>query len=382
MAIFVFIFLILFLAYGMLIDHYRRHWNRLPDFTLSTQTPVTFISVIIPVRNEAENIIPLLQSLQSQSYDRSLFEVIIVDDHSTDDTWNILQQHQTQISIQLIHLSDFLPEEKTSIAYKKKAIEAGISQAKGTLIVTTDADCRFDIDWLKTIAAYYEESLAQCIAAPVYIKYKRSLLSIFQSLDFLTLQGITGGAIGSRLHTMCNGANFIYTKKAFQEVDGFSGIDNLPSGDDMLLMQKIAKRYPDDVHFLKSRSAIVTTEPVQTWGSFFNQRIRWSSKAGHYKDKYITPILFLVYFFNVCFIVLAVFVIFNPYRLFLLLLFILGKVLIEFPFVNTVARFFRCSSLMKYFILFQPIHILYTIIAGWFGKFGSYEWKGRTVTTS
>lgn len=340
MAIFVFIFLILFLAYGMLIDHYRRHWNRLLDFNLSNQTPRTFISVIIPVRNEADNIIPLLQSLESQSYDRSLFEVIIIDDHSTDETRNILQQHHAQVQLQIIQLSEFLSAQGTSIAFKKKAIETGIVKSRGTLIVTTDADCRFNMDWLKTIAAYYEETSAQCIAAPVFIKYKRSLLSIFQSLDFLTLQGITGGAIGSRLHTMCNGANFIYTKKAFGEVDGFSGIDNLPSGDDMLLMQKIAKQYPDDVHFLKSRSAIVTTEPTQTWKGFFNQRIRWSSKAGHYKDKYITPILFLVYLFNVCFIVLAIFVMFNPYRLFLLLLFVLGKVLIEFPFVNTVARFF------------------------------------------
>src|SRR5687768_14754292 len=137
MAIFVFIFLVLFLAYGMLIDHYRRHWNRLPDFSLSTQTPHTFISVIIPVRNEAGNIIPLLQSLELQSYDRNLFEVIIIDDHSTDETWNILQQPHTQIQTQLIQLSDFLSESETTTAYKKRAIETGISKAKGTLIMTT-----------------------------------------------------------------------------------------------------------------------------------------------------------------------------------------------------------------------------------------------------
>ena len=178
---------------------------------------------------------------------------------------------------------------------------------------------------------------------------------------------------------MCNGANLAYEKAAFNEVGGFSGIDNLPSGDDMLLMHKIYKKYPQQVFYLKHESAIVSTAPVSSWKSFFHQRIRWASKADSYDDKRIFWVLLLVYGINLFFLALGIAAFFHTTWAFFLLLFLLAKVLIEFPFVNTVASFFRQRMLLNYFILMQPLHILYTIIAGWLGKFGSFEWKGRRV---
>jgi cellulose synthase/poly-beta-1,6-N-acetylglucosamine synthase-like glycosyltransferase len=251
--------------------------------------------------------------------------------------------------------------------------------AKGELIVTSDADCVFGKKWLTQIASLYISSKAKFIAAPVKIKTSRSFLSIFQSLDFLTLQGITGASVYKRFHTMCNGANLAYERAAFYEVGGFKGIDNIASGDDMLLMYKMYKRYPEHVFYLKAKEAIVTTEAVTSWKQFFNQRIRWASKATHYDDKRILWILLLVYGINVSFLILALASFWNANWFFLLLLFLVAKVLIEFPFVNAVAIFFCERSLMKYFPLMQPFHILYTIIAGWLGKFGSYEWKGRRI---
>ena len=110
---------------------------------------------------------------------------------------------------------------------------------------------------------------------------------------------------------MCNGANLAYTKKAFTEVGGFTGIDNIASGDDMLLMHKIYKLYPDKVMFLKSKDAIVQTAPVNSVKDFFNQRIRWASKADKYDDKRIFVVLLLVYVVNVLLLVLPVIAIFN-----------------------------------------------------------------------
>jgi cellulose synthase/poly-beta-1,6-N-acetylglucosamine synthase-like glycosyltransferase len=361
----------LFILYSILIVYYWQIWKAIPDFVLPGTLPQTKISVIIPARNEEQNIGPLLLALQQQTYPKELLEVIVVNDHSTDKTAIIVGQFP---AIKLLQ-----PEDNDINSYKKKAIETGIAAATGTLIVTTDADCLPSKEWLQTIVLFKEEKNAVFITAPVVFGNDSSLLQIFQALDFLTLQGITGASVYKNIHSMCNGANLAYEKNVFDEVKGFAGIDHIASGDDMLLMHKIWKKYPQQVHYLKSKEAIVATQPMKTWKSFFNQRIRWASKAKQYNDKRILAVLLLVYLFNLFFAVLLVAGFFNhSYWLYLAGLWI-AKTMIEFSFVNSVAAFFGKQSLMKYFFFFQPLHIAYTIISGLLGQFGKYEWKGRKV---
>ncbi|HKP31449.1 MAG TPA: glycosyltransferase family 2 protein, partial [Chitinophagaceae bacterium] len=178
---------------------------------------------------------------------------------------------------------------------------------------------------------------------------------------------------------MGNGANLGYSKKSFVEVDGFRGIDDLASGDDMLLMQKIKDKYPDKIFYLKSKAAIIEVAPAHTWREFWQQRIRWASKADKYDDRKLLFVLLMVYMLN--FLLLAMFVLcfWNPDLFLALLMLFLCKTLVEFPFVNEVAGFFGERKRMIYFIFMQPLHILYTVIAGFLGKFGKYEWKGRIV---
>ena len=380
MAIFVLIFVILFTCYLFLIEFYRKSWNQVPEFIPGGPGEEPFISVVVPMRNEENNIGALIDSLLQQTYSRSRFEIVIVDDHSTDRSWDLIQSFsEAPLSIQAVSLASETHNPETLIAHKKFAIGKGIEKARGELIVTTDADCVFDPGWLFNIASFYGTTKAKFIAAPVKIRTHYSFLSIFQSLDFLTLQGITGASVYKRFHTMCNGANLAYEKAAFYEVNGFSGVDDIASGDDMLLMYKIYKKHPDAVYYLKSKNAIVTTNPVTSWKDFFNQRIRWASKATHYDDKKIFWILLLVYSTNLCFLILAIASFWKATWLFFFILLLLAKILVEFPFVNAVAIFFGEKKLMQYFPFMQPLHILYTIIAGWFGKFGTYEWKGRRI---
>lgn len=380
MAIFVLIFVILLTCYLFLIEFYRRSWNQVPEFKPDSLGDEPFISVIVPVRNEESNIGILIGSLLQQTYSRSLFEIVIVDDHSTDRSWDLIQSFSKgPVTIQAVSLASEIHEAEKLTAHKKFAIEKGIERARGDLIVTTDADCVFDPEWLFNIATFYGATKAKFIAAPVKMRTHHSFLSIFQSLDFLTLQGITGASVYKRFHTMCNGANLAYEKAAFYEVHGFRGVDDIASGDDMLLMYKIYKQHPDAVYYLKSKNAIVTTNPASTWKDFFNQRVRWASKATHYDDKKIFWILLLVYCINLCFLVLAIASFWKATWFFFFILLLVAKILVEFPFVNAVAIFFGENRLMQYFPLMQPFHILYTIFAGWFGKFGTYEWKGRRI---
>lgn len=361
----------LFAIYSLLIIYYWLAWRSIPDLEPSATSPKTKLSVIIPARNEEANIALLLEALQQQTYPGELFEVIVVDDHSADSTADIVRKFP---SVKLVQL-----KEEGINSYKKKAIESGITAATGDLLITTDADCVPPPDWLKTIAGFREEKKSVFIAAPVVIDCNSSLLQVFQAMDFMVLQGITGAAVDKKKLTMCNGANLAYERRVFNEVNGFAGIDHIASGDDMLLMHKIWKKYPDQVHYLKSKDAVVTTQPMKTWKTFFNQRIRWASKAKNYDDKRIFPVLLLVYLFNLSFLALAVAGFFCSYYWFYLGALWIAKTVIEFPFFISLSNFFGKQWAIKFFFFFQPLHIIYTIVSGLFGQFGKYEWKGRRV---
>lgn len=367
----------LMLVYGILIRFYEQAWKSIPSpGEVLPHSPLTKVTVIVPARNEEENIGRCLRSLLAQRYPAELLELIVVNDHSTDGTARIVTNHPAG-NLRLVNLSDYVNTPINS--YKKKAIEVAVSLAGGELIVTTDADCTAEPGWISSLVDCYRTRGAVFIAAPVKIEAGSSLLSVFQALDFVTLQGITGASVHKRFHSMCNGANLAYSKTAFYEVDGFKGIDSIASGDDMLLMHKIFSKHPHKVFFIKSREAIVSTQAAPGWKAFFQQRIRWASKADSYNDKRILPVLVLVYFLNLFCTGFLVAGLWNPRWIFFFLFLVFVKTAVEFSFVRTVAAFFGQRSLLIYFPFLQPLHMAYTVVAGFLGKFGRYEWKSRKV---
>ncbi len=350
----------------------------MPLFTKGATAPTVKVTVIVPARNEEINIKACLQAILDQTYPRQLLDIIVVDDHSEDRTAAITREFEGD-GIRLMALKDHVsPGEKIN-SYKKKAIEVAISKAEGDLIITTDADCTAGTEWISTIVDFYNTRRDAFIAAPVRIAGSMSPLAAFQSLDFAILQGITAASVSGGLHNMCNGANLAYEKAAFREVNGFEGVDHIASGDDMLLMEKIAAKFPGKVGYLNAAAAIVTSLPAQTIGAFFQQRIRWASKAATYKSLRIKLVLLLVFLVNLSFAALMVAGFFSLlwFRLFWVVAFY--KILIEWRFVKQVLQFYSLGPLLFMFVLLQPLHALYTVIAGFAGLFTRYEWKGRKV---
>jgi cellulose synthase/poly-beta-1,6-N-acetylglucosamine synthase-like glycosyltransferase len=366
LALFTFFFLI---TYACLIFYYHYHWLQLPNFVAGKKEPHTQVSVIIAARNEEKTLPVLLTALAAQTYPQRLFEVIVVDDFSTDNTWQVAKEFT---NVQLTR-----PAADAARSSKKKAIETGVEKAKGNLMLITDADCLPAPEWIETMVSFYEQKEAAFIAAPVKFSYNQSLLQLFQALDFMTLQGITAASVQANIHTMCNGANLAYTKSAFNSVGGFKGIDKVASGDDMLLMHKIWKENKKSVWYLKNKDAIVTTQPMKTWKEFLNQRRRWASKTAYYDDKRIMAVLFFIYLFNWFFIVLLIAVIFKFSYWPLLVAYLVFKIVIETIFVRSVASFYGEGKLLVYFPFLQPLHILYTVSIGIISQLGKYEWKSR-----
>jgi cellulose synthase/poly-beta-1,6-N-acetylglucosamine synthase-like glycosyltransferase len=375
---FIYITAILLTIYLLLVNTYLYWFNKLKIFKADAIQPQTTFSVIIPARNEENNIETCIRSILNNNYPKHLFEIIVADDFSTDATPQIVQSLQKEFSnVKLLSLRNIITENINS--YKKRAIELAIAQSNFEWIITTDADCAVPQNWLNLFDVYIQKNERVFVAAPVMFTCDNSFLNVFQCLDFISLQGITAASVYAGAHSMCNGANLAYKKTSFYEVNGFKNADHIASGDDMLLMHKIKMKYPTNIGYLFSDDAIVTTAPMPDWKSFLNQRIRWASKATSYKDKKVFWVLLLVYFTNLFLFILLIVCFFHPKLFLIWLLFILTKALLEMPFMYRVAKFYSLQRLMLWFVVMQPFHILYTIISGWLGRFGTYKWKGRKV---
>lgn len=371
--------LLLGVGYCWIIRYYYYNWHQLPEWHLPQAiSPKTTISVLLPVRNEAQNIESCLQAILQQDY--PFFDIWVIDDHSSDKTVAIVERLAKQSDkINLLHLSDFISSE--SNAHKKEAIAAAIGRSKSQLIVTTDGDCIAPSSWLTSIATYYDLHQPVCITAPVIFHQERNLLERFQSLDFLGMMLITGAGIHSGLMHMGNGANLCYTRAAFNAVEGFKGINQLASGDDLFLIQKLKKQFPGQIHFLKSNAATVKTLPQPSLKQFIRQRLRWGTKSRSYEEINITLILAVVFFFcsNLLLSLLLV-PVFGWWAIGAFVLQLLLKITADYFFLYSACQFFNRQELMQDFIPAQLLHTAYIIGIGTASNFfKSYTWKGRKV---
>ena len=368
-------------GYGVLMLAYRIGWHkqrRMQPPARHFQSDAHF-SIIVPARNEAQNIRPLLNSLFSQRFPPDTFEVLLVDDHSTDDTARIAEDFGHP-NLTVVRLAEHFQSEALNSA-KKMALSTGISYAQHHIIVTTDADCTTSSDsWLIHYAFAFADDQCILAAGPVNYTKERGVLYLFQSLDFMAMQGITAAAHALRLGTMSNGANLAFSRDAYDAVDGYNGIDHLASGDDYLLTRKLSARFGHErMRYILDTGAVVQTAAQPTWNAFLQQRIRWASKSGKYNDPRLTAILMLVYIVNVWLVVLAITALFVEAAGTLFLLSLLLKVLLELFFLWPVAAFFGKRRELLFFPLLQPLHIIYIVLAGFLGMRGGYRWKGRNV---
>lgn len=386
--------LLLFLAifYFALLLLYAIGWQRIKPFSLPPNFfPSTSIAVIIPARNEADNIGRCLTAVLEQQYPPELLQLIVIDDHSTDNTAAIVATNYPQVKLLRLsehiaanHPNNISPNKAKpiAIAYKKKAIETAILQTQQELIVTTDADCFMNEQWLLYIAAFYEtHNKPQMIAAPVCYTRVTSFFATFQALDFAGMIVATGASLHWGLSDMCNGANLAYQRAAFFAVKGFSGIDDIASGDDMLLMNKIRHQYPNGIFFLKNKAATVYTYPQPTLQDFARQRLRWASKSGRYADRFTLPALASVYLFNLSLITTSILLLLGIFRPFwpYLVLQIGLKLTADAIFLYTGTYFFGQKRWLYWFFPAQLLHIFYIVLIGTIGNLKTYQWKGRKV---
>jgi poly-beta-1,6-N-acetyl-D-glucosamine synthase len=324
-----------------------------------------FVSVVVPVRNEQSNIQTLIRSLRDQDYKN--FEVIIVNDHSTDQTESILNQFDLP----------WLKVIQNSGAGKKAAITSGVIVAKGDIIATTDGDCTVSPNWLSNInKVFQDETIAFAFGAVAFSDIK-SFFSDLQSIEFSSLIGSAASSASFKLPTMCNGANLAYRRKTFMEIGGYESNEHIASGDDEFLMRKIFSKHPNGIHFLSDKGSIVTTSPQRSVLSFFRQRIRWASKWRFNSSSYTQALAILIFATNVMVIISLINLSSNfSWTLSVLLI---AKLLLEAIFLADVSRFLSQRWNWLAFLVLQLAYPFYVIITAVSSLFITIYWKDRKI---
>ena len=366
MIIIWFCFLTLFL-YAFLILKYTFGWHALRSVSNQNFSPK--VSVIIAIRNEEDKIVPLINHLSLQIYDKDKLEFILVDDHSNDNTLNLLKQYATE-NMKVINMPD-------GNFGKKDAISIAVSNSNGEVIIATDADCTFSPNWVSTMAGCFADPKVKLVSGPVmFSKKNKGIFHSLQALEFSSLIATGAGSIATKNAIFCNGANMAYRKSVFLDLNNFKN-DSLASGDDVFLLHNIKKEYPTSLSFIKEHNAIVTTNTAKNFSSFINQRKRWTAKSVKYKDLTSIYVAYLVLFTNLSLFILSLFLFLDIsfYRLFMI--FFIIKFIVDLLLLYPTLIFFNRKDLIKWIFPFEFLYSIYVILIVPVSFITEFDWKGR-----
>jgi len=372
MEILIYISILIILLYVLLIGTLSIQWFKLPRY-ICTETKendsYTKISILIPFRNEEKNLPLLFQDLESQHYPYTDFEILFIDDESTDNSVQVLQNLKNSSKLSCTILN--------SIGGKKKAIQKGLNQATGSFIISLDADVRIRPELVHCYNNFYQSTKAKLIAGPVRFTNKQGILSKLFSLEFTSLIASAAAAISLQKPMMLNAANMGFERAVALEFEKEIYQSNQASGDDQFLMEAIERKYgAEQIHFLKSEEAIASTLAPKNLSQFFNQRVRWASKTSSYTSRFSQVVAVLIFLFNLLMVGSLILSIIEHSAVPFLTLYTI-KVLIDLPILLSANQFFKQEQNMFYYPLLQFIYPWYIVIVAVWSLFGGYSWKGR-----
>lgn len=363
---------VVFIVYGALVvamiaGNVRLFSNKPHRVHLDAQDRV---SVIVAARNEQDVIGDLLNDLQKSKCKN--FEVIIIDDHSEDQTAAVVQNFSVTDS-----RFRFITNNGQG---KKAALSTGIRFSSGSLILTTDADCRVGPDWITSICSYFENSATQLVLGPIRLE-ARSFFDFVQSIEFSSLIGSASGMAGWRRPMLANGANLGFRKTVFSSVNGYAGNDHIPSGDDEFLLRKVKDVYANGIEFVTTPESVVTTRPNRSVREFLHQRIRWAGKWRLHTDRVSQIVALFVFTFQATVVAIPFLIVADLLSLNTAMILISSKVFLEFLFLRSVSHYLKAPWKSSAFWLLQLVYPYYVVFTGFLANFRSYEWKGRKIKT-
>lgn len=228
-----------------------------------------FVSVIVPARNEENNIRSCIQSLLQSDYPIERLEIIIINDRSSDSTGSIADElHSKYPHIRALHLT----EERTgNLRGKPGALDAAMNIAKGEIILMTDADCEVQPTWVSMLVRQFSEKTG--LVASFTTIHPSTIFAQMQSVEWVLTHTMASAGIGLKQPLGCFGNNLAIRKKTYYEVGGYNGIPFSVTEDLALLQTVIKKGW--EVRYVCDYSCAVETLPCETLGEYVRQHHRW-----------------------------------------------------------------------------------------------------------
>ena len=342
--------------------------------TSISYSPQTFFSVVICARNEEAHIEQTLQDLLAQDFSKNQFEILVVNDASTDRTGAILEQYKNKI--QVIHLEEDFGGDP-DLRAKKRALNSGINASKGDWIVCSDADCRIPIHWLSKYASMIGSSSNRLILGPVLIDHPKSVLDYFQELDFLGLMGLTEMGIQHGFY-LANGANMAFEKSLYKELKGFQGSASQELGEDLFWVRKVSEIYPSRIGFASFPYVPVYTKAMPKVRDLLKQRIRWASATPSSGDSRLLLISAGTFGLNLCLLTGLAAGFLNVLFWLPLGIFLLIKVFVDYIYLRKLANRYGLKGWTRFFVPSFFIQLLYFPLVGMLALLpGSVSWKDR-----
>jgi len=308
------------------------------------------ISIIVAARNEEENILECIKSLDSLEYPENRIEIILVDDNSTDATGKIIDEYiEKKPKFQKI----LSTEPRGDLKGKTLAITNAIEFTKNEIILTTDADCIVSTKWAKTIASYYiDENVA--IVNGMTNQFEVNNFAGMQSVDFICLLSAASGTINIGKPMSCIGNNMSYRKSVYNEVGGYENLKFSVTEDFRLLiavnnLKKYKIIYPID------KDSLVTSKACKTWKDLYHQKKRWS--VGGLDSEPSGALIISIAFLTNLMMILSIFFFFKG-----LITLIAAKIIIDYFLIFPVYKKLGLKLNLKHFISFELYYIIYVVI--------------------
>lgn len=357
--------------YGILMIALLVGWSKINSHIDKPGLFQPSVSVIIPFRNEYNNLPLLIQNLANQDYPDKKLEFIFINDHSSDKGSELISSLTKDLPGKTIIL-----DNAEGISGKKAALKLGAQSCEGDIILLTDADCQFGSGWISSMTNAFSDEEIKMIQGPVLIHPAKSIVGNLQQIEFLSLMMSAAGSIGINRPILASGANLAVRHQTYLE--GSKHLkDKINTGDDMFLLEFLKTQNRKSISYQAKKEAIVTTSAVESLAQFWNQRKRWTSKSTQYNDPEIIVSAIIVLLFNFLFIVTLISGIINPVWLILAGSIWIFKSLVEFPLINSGCKFYKIGNKLKWFLLTQIFYPFYVVFVSLDGVFGNFSWKNR-----
>ena len=344
-------------------------WRRIAKLSSKVDIPdnEVWFSVVIPFKNEQNNIHLLINDLKALCYDN--FEVIFVNDNSTDQSFFFVEEN-------IKGLDNFRVINNDGEG-KKRALLTGVENSSYSVIVTTDADCRVGDDWLTIMGSFYQSGVYDLVFGPVLMKPNISgRFYYFQAQDYAAMQTISAGMAGMNNSIMCSSSNMAFDKRFY--LNNISDLYfNTQTGDDVFLLHAAKREHRNNICFALHRYNLVTTN-VEPWLSdFVNQRKRWGAKGRSYRDKSTVYVVLISLFVYLSLIALFVSAIFNPINAAIGVAYLLYISILNRRMVLQILKYFNKRDWLKHFATNQLFYIVYFVAMAFFSvKRSGFTWKG------